>query len=240
MKATWLADVLRDAGLNVVEVPGWKTRGVDLVDLDSLVWHHDGSPPGASPSVPAYMARQIDAGKAGAQTWVAMDGTWHLVAAGKCSHTGEVLPGKAGNSRALGVETDHTIGEGWPIAQLASLRRGTAAIFRHARLTANDLEFHKTICSPPGRKTDPAGLDLTTERAAVAALLGEDDDMTETQEQWLGRVHHFVEVEWPEERKKIDQILQHLNVLMLGVPDMQIPPTPRLVQEIAEKHGIDV
>jgi hypothetical protein len=33
-----------------------------------------------------------------------------------------------------------------------------------------DLHFHKTICFPEGRKQDPWGLDLGTERAAVGAI----------------------------------------------------------------------
>lgn len=60
----------------------------------------------------------------------------------------------------------------------------------------------------------------------------QEDELTETQEEWLGRVHHFVEVEWPAYAKKIDQIAQHLDVLMLGVPAMKIPPVPQTVFEI--------
>lgn len=172
MRASWLADVLRAAGITVVEHAGWKGRGTALVDVDSIVWHHDGSPPGATPSVPQYMAGQIDHGKPGAQCWVALDGTWHLVADGKVFHTGEVRVGKSGNSRALGIETDHTTGETWSgVHLLDSLRRGTAAILQHLDATEQAVEFHKTICSPPGRKTDPDGLDLAVERRAVAALL---------------------------------------------------------------------
>lgn len=241
MRATWLADVLRNAGLKVVELPGWKDRGGELVDIDGLVWHHDGSPPGASPSVPKYMAGQIDQGKPGAQTWVALDGTWHLVAAGKCSHTGEVRQGKPGNSRALGFETDHTTGETWSgVHLLASLRVGTAAIVEHMGADEQALEFHKTICSPPGRKTDPDGLELDVERAAVAALLRGGPELTADERDAVLTANHFVKKIWPDYARKIDEIHQHLEVLMEGVPAMKIPPTPRLIQEIAEKHGIDV
>lgn len=239
----WLADVLRNAGLPVVELAGWKQRGTELVDVDAVVWHHDGSPPGASPSVPKYMAGQIDQNKAGAQCWVGLDGTWHLVAAGKVFHTGEVLTGKHGNSRSLGVETDHTTGEPWSgVHLLESLRRGTAAILRHIGADEQAIEFHKTICSPVGRKQDPDGLELAVERRAVAALLTHqgDDELTADEREAVLTANHFVKVIWPEYAAKIDQILQHLNVLMLGVPEMDIPPTTRLVQELAEKHGIDV
>lgn len=75
---------------------------------------------------------------------------------------------------------------------------------------------------------------------ALDAAKGESDEMTADERDAVMTANHFVKVIWPEYAKKIDQIAQHLDVLMLGVPDMGIPPTPRLVQELAEKHGIDV
>jgi hypothetical protein len=36
---------------------------------------------------------------------------------------------------------------------------------------ASDLHFHKTICKPKGRKSDPWGLDLGAERAALSRLI---------------------------------------------------------------------
>jgi hypothetical protein len=169
--ATWLPDVLRAAGLTVKTYDGWKGRGGGFTDLSSVVWHHDASPPGDSPGVPAYMIRQIDAGRAGAQLWVDRRGVWHVVAAGKVSHAGKVRPGMPGNSNSLGIETDHTTGERWPTVQLASLRHGTAAILRRLGTDASGLHMHKTICDPPGRKVDPDGLDLHTERGRIAVLM---------------------------------------------------------------------
>lgn len=72
---------------------------------------------------------------------------------------------------SLGVETDHTTGEAWPPALLDSLRRGTAAILVHIGKGADAVHFHSTICDPPGRKIDPAGLGLSVERARVAAII---------------------------------------------------------------------
>lgn len=174
MAATWLADILRAAGCEVVEVAGWKTRGHgDFTSLEAVTWHHDASPPGDSPGVVRYMLDNWDTN--GAQLWVDRAGRWHVLAAGVAYHAGQVLPGMPGNRQSLGVETDHTTGEPWPPAQLLSLRRGTAAILRHLRRGPEALHFHKTICSPVGRKTDPDGLDLERERAAL--LDQEDDDM---------------------------------------------------------------
>lgn len=170
-RAVWLADVLRSAGLKVVEHNGWQGRGAAFPDLRAVVWHHDASPAGDSPGVPAYMLRQMAQGKAAAQVWVDRRGTWHVLAAGVAFHAGKVRAGMPGNYQSLGVETDHTIGEAWPAAQLNCLRKGTAAILARLGKDATGLHMHKSICDPPGRKTDPDGLDLHTERGRVAVLM---------------------------------------------------------------------
>lgn len=66
------------------------------------------------------------------------------------------------------------------------------------------------------------------------------DELTADERDAVLTANHFVKKIWPEYAAKIDAIHQHLEVLMKGVPAMDIPPTPRLIQEIAEKHGIDV
>lgn len=182
MRVTWLADVLHTANVPVVEHPGWKERGNgELIDVRGLVWHHDASAPGYSPGMADYILHQVAAGMAGANVWVTLDGTWHLIAAGKTYHAGKTLPGKLNNSTSIGVETDHTTGETWSgVYLLESLRIGTAAILRHLGQTVTGLEFHKTICSPVGRKTDPGGLDLTAERRAVSWLFAPQEDDVET------------------------------------------------------------
>ena len=174
-RITWAADVLRAAGLNVVEEPGWKTRGLSTsqrFEPDSIVWHHDASAIGDSPGVPAYMIANMESH--GAQIWVCagcngrhVSGTWHMVASGRMAHAGKVLPGKPDNYTSIGIETDQTTGETWEPGLLPSLRKGTAALLRHMKKLATDLHFHKTICDPPGRKVDPAGLVLIDERARV-------------------------------------------------------------------------
>lgn len=170
-RITWAPDVLRAAGLTVVEHDGWRPRGLSTArrfEPSAVVWHHDASAPGDSPSVPASMIARFDT--ASAQFWVDRAGRWHIIASGRAPHAGEVLAGMPDNETSIGVETDHTTGEGWPPALLNSLRKGTAALLRHMAKDAHGLHFHKTICSPPGRKIDPAGLDLATERGRVSEL----------------------------------------------------------------------
>jgi hypothetical protein len=170
----WLPDVLRAAGLTVVEHPGWRTRDRPgpAFTPRAVLWHHDGSPVGDSPAVPKNMATD---GANGAQLWVDRHGVWTVIAAGLMWHAGQgpgrgVIPANQGNTYAIGIETDHTTGEPWPTNQLNSLRRGTAAILR--RLDArpdNALWGHKEYA--PGRKPDPDGLDMNTERRIVTDLI---------------------------------------------------------------------
>lgn len=243
MAATWLADVLRNAGIKVVEHDDWKTRGYgEFVDLEAVIWHHDASAPGYSPGMADYIEGQVDAHEPGANCWVTLDGTWHVIAAEVTYHAGTVLPGKPGNHRSIGVETDHTTGETWSgVVLLDSLRRGTAAILAHLHQTpATGLEFHKTICSPPRRKTDPDGLDLITERAAVAALLHpEDDEMTQDEHDAVMTANHFVKNMWPQfleqYKKDLAELRMMVGVVKDGAPIYDIPSTPVTVRDTARK-----
>ena len=62
-----------------------------------------------------------------------------------------------------------------------------------------------------------------------------DDDMTETQEQWLGRVHHFVEVEWPKEQQRIARIEEMLSAMVHGT--QYTHPVHLAVTQIKTKLG---
>ncbi|MBM7510035.1 hypothetical protein JOE61_003849 [Nocardioides salarius] len=187
---TWLADVLRAAGCDVVEYPGWKTRGrprsTGPWDPQGVMWHHDASAPGPSPALAAFLA-EIGRPSEGipaplSQLWVCLGcggkhpvGTWHVLAAGRANHAGYgdgwgAIGDDSGNAEAIGVETDNTTGEDTPEAMYESLVRGTAAILRHLRAKpTNALCAHKEYA--PGRKTDPDDIDMDEARADVSAQL---------------------------------------------------------------------
>jgi hypothetical protein len=176
---TWLPGTLRSAGLRVVETPGWTNRSHGALPNNiKVVWHHDASPPGDSPGALNWMISNWDTSSA--NIWLDRYGTWHLVGTGVSWHAGRVLPGMPDNFSSIGIETDHTTAENWPLAQIDSLRKGTAAIFRKQAVDSSWLHFHKTICSPPGRKSDPDGLTLGPERAKVAALISGKPSPTPT------------------------------------------------------------
>lgn len=219
MRAVWLPNVLKLAGLEVKTYDGWETRSNgDFQNLRAVVWHHDASPRGNSPGVPAYMIRNYR--EAGAQCWVDRAGVWHIIASGVAYHAGKVLPGKPSNWDSIGVETDHTTGEDWPSQHLDSLRRGTAAILRHLGRTEQDLEFHKTICSPVGRKVDPDGLEIGTERSAVARLIHDqgDDMFSDHDRAVLASIN--------------DRVSALERAMFEGAPDYGVPGVQAIVTEI--------
>lgn len=177
--ATWLADVLRAAGCEVVEYPGWKTRGRPRSSGPftplGVIWHHDASAKGASPFMAEFIAergRPPEVPAPLAQCWVALDGTWWVLAAGRANHAGTGTGWGAvgrdfGNTKTIGVETDNTSGEPTPKAMYDALVTGTAAILRHLDRQADDsLMGHKEYA--PGRKIDPDDVDMNRARHDVA------------------------------------------------------------------------
>ncbi len=171
MFLTKYPDYVRGEGLAVEVVPGFASRshGEFQRNPPYIVWHHDASPAGPSPGVLGWMIDNWD--NASANAWVDYNGKWWFVGAGVSYHAGAVLPGMPNNQTAMGIETDYTNNEEISWNLYDSLRRGTAAIMRATGQPATDLHFHKTICSPVGRKSDPYGLNLGTERSALAALI---------------------------------------------------------------------
>ena len=94
------------------------------------------------------------------------DGTYVVIAAGRCNHNGY---GTWGND-SIGIEAyNNGVGEPWPEVQLDAYRRGCAAICRHLGFNIAQVRGHKETDS--GRKIDPTGIDMGHFRTAVAALL---------------------------------------------------------------------
>ncbi|MDA3643771.1 N-acetylmuramoyl-L-alanine amidase [Saccharopolyspora indica] len=178
MMLTNLADILRGAGLRVIEQPGWKTRGHGpMGKVEGVLWHHTaGARSGNYPSLAV-----VERGRPGlagplANLGLARDGTWIVIAAGVAWHAGNgVYPGvprNGGNRHLIGVEAENTgTGEPWSPAQLDSYRRGTAALLRAFGLGSERAIGHKEYATPRGRKIDPAGLDMNAERAHVAKYM---------------------------------------------------------------------
>lgn len=214
--ADWLADVLRDADLSVVEHPGWKRRGrpftVGPFTPRGLCWHHDASARGPSPELARFLAeigRPADGIPAPlSQTWVCMGcrgahpvGTWHVLAAGRANHAGEgdgwrdVAP-DAGNTVLIGTETDNTTGEPTPPAMLASLVVGSAAILRRLRSDPRAwLCAHREYA--PGRKSDPDDIAMSKARRLVVRTMRDQADGRKHRRPRDGGPRTASLVDWP-------------------------------------------
>lgn len=175
MMLTDMADVLRAAGLTVIEHSGWKTRAQTDGNFTprGILFHHDASAPGPSNYLPDFLA---DLSHPGAQLWVDYTGRWYTIAAGRMWHAGAGkgwgdIPANAGNTYSFGVETDHTEGEAWAPGQLDSITRGFAALCH-----AYGYNPMTSVCGhreyAPGLKIDPSGVDMDVFRRNVAALAG--------------------------------------------------------------------
>lgn len=193
-RLTWLADELRAAGLRVVEVGGWKTRGSSEFDPVGVTWHATAGNRNATAQgeVNVILNGSETAPPPIAQLMLWRDGTFYVCAAGRCNHNkiGWDGPNEGlGNTKLLGIEmSNDNKGEPWPEAQLDAARRGTAAIMRRLgadpmRRLAAHYEHQPYATRPPGEtstKSDPYGVDMKDERPRVAALM-EEDAMTKTE-----------------------------------------------------------
>lgn len=174
MMLTNLADILRGAGLRVVEVPGWRTRGHGQMSaVRGVLWHHTATSAKAAgdyPSQNIVTNGRSDLPGPLCNLGLGRSGTWYVVAAGLAYHAGSgSYPGVGtnGNGTLIGIEAEHpgTAGNLWPAAQIDSYRRGTAALLRAFGLGSDRAIGHKEWA--PSRKIDPFGLDMNAERRFV-------------------------------------------------------------------------
>ncbi len=175
-RLTWLAQVLRQAGLVVIEEPGWQTRGHgDMGDVRGVLLHHTAGPlHGDAPSLPIVIHGLPDLEGPLSQLFLSRTGAWHVVAAGKAWHAGVWHGLVDGNSHLVGVEAENTglPNDPWPAAQMDSYERGVAAILRHVKAGAEWAAGHKEYATPPGRKSDPS-FDMAAFREKIRARLSQ-------------------------------------------------------------------
>lgn len=175
--ATWLADALRGGGCNVVELAGWKERGRPgaFGPVKGVLCHHiAGARTGNAPGLNLIVQGRADLPGPLSHLHLARDGTFTVIAAGRCNHAG---PGSwrgvtSGNTNFIGIEAEN-VGDGtdpWPDVQMEAYARGCAAILNHIGAAAIMCAGHKEYALPPGRKIDPA-FNMTAFREKVAAFM---------------------------------------------------------------------
>jgi hypothetical protein len=173
---TWLAEVLEDAGLKVAEQPGWRSRGRgEMGTVKGVICHHTAGPAhGIMPSLGIITNGRPDQAGPLAQLGLGRDGTYFVVAAGRCNHAGVGMwQGlRNGNENFIGIEAENagTANDPWPPVQLDAYRRGVAAILKKIGANAVMCCGHKEYALPPGRKDDPT-FDMVEFRSQVASIL---------------------------------------------------------------------
>jgi len=174
---TWLSQVLLDAGLKVAEQPGWQDRGRgDVGPIKGVICHHTAGPlNGNMPSLGIIINGRPDLAGPLSQLGLGRDGTYFVVAAGRCNHAGignwQGLT--SGNTNFIGIEAENTglpNDSPWPAVQLDAYRRGVAAILKKIRANAIMCAGHKEYALPHGRKDDP-DFDMDQFRQQVAAIM---------------------------------------------------------------------
>ena len=173
---TWLPGALKEAGLKVGEVDGWESRGrAEMGEVMGIICHHTAGPKnGNMPSMRTLLDGRPDLPGPLSQLGLGRDGTFYVIAAGRCNHAGAgVWQGVTnGNSNFIGIEAEN-MGDGkdpWPDVQVDAYQRGVAAILKYVGKTADFCAGHKEYATPKGRKDDP-NFDMIAFRSAVAAIL---------------------------------------------------------------------
>lgn len=173
----WLPSVLREAGLKVATVPGWEDRGRgDVGEILGVICHHTaGSRNGNMPSLKLLVEGRSDLAGPLAQLGLGRDGTFYVIAAGRCNHAGAgIWQGLTnGNSNFIGIEAENTGRSNdfpWPSVQEEAYHRGVAAILKHIGRNGDFCAGHKEYARPRGRKPDP-GFDMIRFRSSVEAIL---------------------------------------------------------------------
>ena len=165
-RLSWLPDVLRSAGLDVLVYPGWTNRGRGNVDPQVVVCHHTASSKtaGEFPSLKQVAER----GNPGVSAPLAQlmlgrrTGRWYVIASGVSNNAGSGgWAGYKGNWRTIGIEAEHSgisnpadpRYEEWTPTMYDSYARGVAAILEHVGHTTDRTCGHKEWA--PARKIDP-------------------------------------------------------------------------------------
>jgi hypothetical protein len=163
-----LADKMRDAGLDVVEVAGWQTRGSSSFSPRGFVWHHTAGPrTGIAPSLGVCINGRRDLPGPLCNLFLDRAGTVYVVASGRANHAGAgSWAGLTGNASVYGLEIENV---GTPAEPWSPLILDIAA--RIAAATGVD---HELACLhrewAPRRKVDLHTVTGRDMRARVAQL----------------------------------------------------------------------
>jgi hypothetical protein len=235
---TWMPEVLEKAGLKVAEVPGWRTRGVTEMGLvrGVMVHHTAGAAKGNMPTLDLLIKGRPDLAGPLAQLGLGRDGTFYVIAAGKCNHAGKgAWKGvTTGNTSFIGIEAENcgTPADIWPDIQLDALQRGVAALLAFAKTDSTMVCGHREYALPAGRKNDPL-FSMSEFRERVAGLLaaGVPPAPLIPARDAASRPTLRRGAEGP----MVKELQAHLGVETLGIFG---PKTEAAVRELQRQHGL--
>ena len=107
------------------------------------------------------------------QLGLGRDGTVYVIAAGVAYHAGATFYPRQDNWRAIGIEAEHPGVGTWTPAQYDAYVRLVDALRKHYGVPLSNVQGHKEIAKPLGRKVDPT-FDCARFRADVAGLAKRD------------------------------------------------------------------
>lgn len=179
MKHVGLVSHLRRWGLKVEESEGWRHRGRPYNFYPrAVIVHHTASGAQSGNFASEGVVTNGYEGLPGplCQVLLGRDGKVKLIAAGYANHAGyggpkEGIPENQGNTYSIGIEAENNgLGEPWTKAQLNAYYRLCAALMVWIGRKDVDRVFgHKEWA--PGRKIDPAGINMDKFRVQVREAL---------------------------------------------------------------------
>jgi len=175
----WLADVLRGAGVPVVEHGDWRNRmRPGSFDPIGVLWHHTAATSSAAnphPALNVCINGRPDLAGPLCQALVDYNGVFHVISAGRCNHAGASrgsgpIPAGDGNTMLIGWEIDYNgVNQEMTAAQYNNSIKATAAVMRQLGRDSSYVRGHRET-STTG-KIDPSFINLDTMRADVARAM---------------------------------------------------------------------
>jgi hypothetical protein len=169
---TGIASRLRAAGLEVIEIDGWRTRGSSTFNPRGAVHHHTaGGRTGNAPSLGICINGRTGLPGPLCNVLMGRNNVVYLIAAGRANHAGTGgWMGLSGNSSVYGLEHENvgTTAEPWRADQVLAASKCLAALIV-GRANASMVPQHKEWA--PTRKVDCHSLRGADVRAMVAAAL---------------------------------------------------------------------
>ncbi|WP_299051522.1 N-acetylmuramoyl-L-alanine amidase [uncultured Nocardioides sp.] len=185
MAISWLADVLRAAGVQVVEEGNWLSRSAgSSFSPIGVLWHHTAAPSSASNPHPALnicINGRSDLPGPLCHALVDYHGVFHVISANRANHAGRSagsgpIPAGDGNTLMIGWEIDYAGDGGGGVRQQMTTAQynasvtATAAVLDRLGRDSSYARGHRET-STTG-KIDPSFITLDSMRADVAAAQG--------------------------------------------------------------------